>query len=100
MCWREGLLWWPGDGEEGGAFPGSWVNSASAEPWDPPAWMGSASACPAPGGPDWHLVSEAAFVKHQVIKLLQLVAQVGLPPVVRWWDPGLVAKLLLEQSFS
>ena len=65
-----------------------------------PAWMGLAPACPVPGGPIWHLVSEAASVKRWVVKLLQLVAQVGLPPVVRWWDPGLVAKLLLEQSFS
>ena len=52
-----------------------------------------------PREPTWHLVSEAAFVKREAIELLQLVAQIGLPPVAGQWDPVLVAKLLLEYFF-
>lgn len=55
-----------------------------------------APACPVPREPTWHLVLEAAFVKREAIELLQLVAQIGLPPVAGLWDPGLVAKLLSE----
>lgn len=100
LCWKEGLLWWPGMGKK---VESSWEAGLTQTLLSlaiSPAWMRLAPSGPVPRGPVWHLVAEAASVKRQVIKLLQLVAQVGLPPVVRCWDPGLVAKLLLEQNFS
>lgn len=64
-----------------------------------PAWMGSASALHLED-PIGRLVLEAAFVKHPSQSAPSAGSTGRSSPVVRWWDRGLVAKLLLEQSFS